>query len=106
MSEMADFIPQAMESLMRENTLSLREAQEEAEQMILKSGSRVQNVRVKFRMVIMPTDKTMQVIPCTWYDPFLGFFTIDGLEGKMTRAKEASSDYRVIKGQTLEQVKG
>jgi hypothetical protein len=105
MSKMADFIPKAMEDVMKEGTISLQEAQEEAQKMIHDSGTLVQHVRVKFRLVTMPTEKTMQFIPCTWYDPFLGFFSIDGVDG-VTRAKEASKDFRVLKGQTLEPVKG
>lgn len=104
MSRMADFIPEAMEDVMKEGTISLQEAREAAQKMIHDSGTLVQNVRVKFRLVRMMDNGAMQFIPCTWYDPFYGFFSIDGVDG-MTRVKEAPRDYRVLKIQTLEPVK-
>lgn len=96
-----------MKGRLMAETITLPEAQEAAQKMIHDSRTLVQNVRIRFQLVFITDEGQMHIIPCTWHDPFHGFFFF-GDSDRMTRVKEAKEiirDYRVMKNQTLEPVK-
>ena len=87
------------EEAMLKATISLEEARRKAEQMIHDSGQIVPNVRVAFTLVNIVGCKgreRLQLVPCEWYDPANGLYTIVGVEGKVTRAKETPREWRVV----------
>jgi hypothetical protein len=82
-------------------TLSGPEAEENAQDLIADSGKSMSGVKVTFNLVFMD-NKGLHIVPCTWLDPYFGFFQVDGVEG-FTRMKEiaAQLDARVM-GQKIE----
>lgn len=75
------------------------EAEKEAQDLIMESGRHMRDVKVKFSLIFEKDDK-LHIVPCTWLDPYFGFFQVDGVEG-FTRMDDMPKEYRVL-GQRIE----
>ena len=83
------------------NSMSGIEAEKEAQDLIAGSGRPMDKVKVHFSLLFEKGGK-VHIVPCTWLDPYFGFFQVDDIEG-MTRMSDMPKDFRVI-GQSLEDV--
>lgn len=81
-------------------TISGVEAEKEAQDLIMDSGRHMNEVEVRFSLVFDKEDK-LHIVPCTWLDPYLGFFQVDGVDG-FVRFSDVPKEYRVM-GQRIEQ---